>query len=250
MEVGAYIESVVAGLIYLVAGVRLYRFSVRAGGSPERLLSLSLILWGLCFPLYNLPYALLDESMLAPFSFASRLVLHMGTVAFVLFTRSVFRSRESWATWLAAGAITCLVVGAGGSAWVGDWEGVYPLSNRWYWLEWVGRVAPMVWMGTEGFVHYHKARSRRRLGLCDPLVCNRFLLWGLTGALWVVLELVIVFQNIDYELTQRWTPSLDFAVNLLEILPVVVIWFVFFPPVGYRDWIANRAAIADAEFRS
>ena len=246
MEAVAYLESVIAGLIYLVAGARLYRFSVRTGGAPERLLSVSLVLWGFCFPLYDLPYALLDESMLTPFSFASRIVLHMGTIAFLLFTRKVFRSRERWATWLVAGTIVCLVAGVGGSARVGDWEGFYPLSNPWYWLEWVGRTAPMAWMGIEGFVQYRRARPRRRLGLCDPLVCNRFLLWSLTGMLWVFLELVIIAQNIDYEINQRWTSSLDFAVSLLELLPVVVIWFVFFPPVSYRNWIANRAAIADA----
>ena len=245
MEAVAYLESVIAGLIYLVAGARLYRFSVRTGGAPERLLSVSLVLWGCCYPLYNLPYALVDESMLTPFSFASRIVLHMGTIAFLLFTRKVFRSRERWATWLVAGTIVCLVAGVGGSARVGDWEGFYPLSNPWYWLEWVGRTAPMAWMGIEGFVQYRRARPRRRLGLCDPLVCNRFLLWSLTGTFWVILELVVTAQNIDYEITQRWTPSLDFAVSLLEILTVGVIWFVFFPPASYRSWIENRAAIAD-----
>ncbi|UCF41695.1 MAG: hypothetical protein JSW43_05040, partial [Gemmatimonadota bacterium] len=102
---GDYIESIliVAGFIYLVAGVRLYRFSVRTGGAPERLLSVSLVLWGLCLLLYDLPYAFLDGSMLTPFSFASRLAFHMGTIVFLLFTRKVFRSRERWASWLVAG---------------------------------------------------------------------------------------------------------------------------------------------------
>jgi len=250
MEEGAYLESAIAGLIYLVAGVRLYRFSVRTGGAPERLLSVSLLLWGLSFPLYDLPDLLVDESMSTPFSFASRLVLHMGTIAFLLFTRTVFRSGESWATWLVAGTIVCLVVGVGGSVWVGDWEGFYPLSNPWYWLEWVGRIAPMAWMGIEGLVQYRKTRARRRLGLCDPLVCNRFLLWSLTGTFWVILELVVTAQNIDYEITQQWAPSLDFVVSLLEILTVAVIWFVFFPPASYRNWIENRAAIADAAAQS
>ena len=248
MEVALYIESVliVAGLIYLVAGARLHRFAVRTGGAPERLLSVSLVLWGLCLLLYDLPYAFLDESMLTPFSFASRLVFHMGTIAFLLFTRKAFRSRERWASWLVAGTIICLAVGVVGSVWAGDWEGIYPLSNPWYWPELVGRMAPMVWMGIEGFVQYRKTRKRRRLGLCEPLVCNRFLLWGLTGALWLSLELVSTGQYIDYELTQRWTTSWDVVVSLLEVLPVAVIWFVFFPPASYRDWVEKRAAIADA----
>ena len=248
MDVGAYIESVLilAGIAYLVAGVRLYRLGLRKGGAPERLLSVSLAFWGLCLLLYDLPYALLDESMLTPFSFASRLAFHTGTITFMLFTRKVFRSRERWATWLVAGTIACLAAGVGGSVWVGDWEGIYPLSNSWYWLELVGRLAPMVWMGSEGFVQYRKTRARRRLGLCEPLTCNRFLLWGVTGALWLTLELVSTGQYVDYELTQRWTTSWDFVVSLLEVLPVAVIWFVFFPPAWYRAWVVKRAAVADA----
>jgi hypothetical protein len=107
-------------------------------------------------------------------------------------------------------------------------------------------MAPMVWMGIEGLLRYRKTRARRRLGLCEPLTCNRFLLWGLTGALWVSLEVVSTGQYIDYELTQRWTYSWDLVVGLLEILPVGVIWFVFFPPAWYRVWIEKRAALADA----
>jgi hypothetical protein len=248
MDLGAYIESILilAGFAYLVAGVRLYRFGLRKGGAPERLLSVSLVFWGLCLLLYDLPYALLDESMLTPFSFASRLAFHMGTIVFILFTRKVFRSRERWAAWLVAGTIACLVVGVLGSIWVGDWEGIYPLSNPWYWPELVGRMAPMVWMGIEGFVQYRKTRARRRLGLCEPLTCHRFLLWGVTGALWLMLELVSTGQYVDYELTGRWTTFWDFVVSLLEVLPLVVIWFVFFPPARYRVWVEKRAAIADA----
>lgn len=248
MEIGDYIESILilTGLVYLVAGARLYRFGVRTGIPPERLLSLSLVLWGLCLLLYDLPYALLDESMLTPFSFASRLTFHLGTVAFLFFTRRVFRSRERWAARLVAGTIACLVAGVGGSVAVGDWEGIYPLSNPWYWLEWVGRMAPMVWMGIEGLLQYRKTRARRPLGLCEPLTCNRFLLWSAAGALWLMLELVSTGQYIDYEITQSWTTSWDLVVSLLEVLPVGVIWFVFFPPAWYRVWIEKRAALADA----
>jgi hypothetical protein len=248
MEIGAYIESILilAGFAYLVAGVRLHRLGLRKGGAPERLLSVSLVFWGLCLLLYDLPYALLDESMLTPFSFASRLAFHAGTVAFVLFTRRVFRGRERWAAWLMYGTILCLAVGVGGSIWVGDWEGIYPLSNPWYWPELMGRMAPMVWMGVEGLVQYRKTRARRRIGLCEPLTCNRFLLWGVTGTLWLTLELVSTGQYIDFELTQRWATSWDLVVSLLEVLPVAVIWFVFFPPARYRAWVEKRAAIADA----
>jgi hypothetical protein len=125
--------------------------------------------------------------------------------------------------------------------WIGDWEGFYPLSNPWYWLEFVGSIAPMGWMIAEGFVQYSKARQRRRLGLCAPLVCNRFLLWGLAGMLWLLLELSLIAENAVYELTQRWSDSLDLLTGSLEVAPVALVWLAFFPPDRYRRRIEGTA---------
>jgi hypothetical protein len=35
-------------------------------------------------------------------------------------------------------------------------------------------------------------------------------------------------------------------IGWLEIVPVVMVWLVFFPSAFYRNWINNRAAVADA----
>jgi len=242
LEENAYLGEVIAGLVFFIAGARLLRLAVQSGRAPERLLSASFLLWSLGYALYDLPYALADdEALRMRFFLASRLAIDAGTVAFALFTRCVFRSRERWATWLVAGTALCLIAGVAGSLWVGDWEGVRPISNPWYWPERLAGTAPLVWMAIEGLVHYAKARSRRRLGLCDPLVCNRFLLWGVSGALWVLLELAIFPQEIEYEITREFSTTLGLLSGSLEVVPVVLIWITFFPPAFYRSWIAGSA---------
>ena len=65
-------------------------------------------------------------------------------------------------------------------------EGVDPLGNLWWWLEALASVTSVVWMGCEGLSQYRMARQRLRLGLCDPLVCNPYLLWGLAGVTWTI----------------------------------------------------------------
>jgi hypothetical protein len=242
VEVSAFIQHAISCLIYLVAGARLYRLSVRTGKAPERLLGASLLLWGASIPLYDIPYLLLGEPGVVPFSFAARVLAQMGTLIFAVFTRRVFRAQERWGTWLVIATAICLGVGVAGSVWVGDWEGIYPLSNPWYGLECVGSIAPMGWMIAEGFVQYTKARQRRRLGLCAPLVCNRFLLWGLVGILWLLLELSLIAQNVEYELTQHWSGSLDLLTASLDVVPVALVWLVFFPPARYRRWVEGTAA--------
>ena len=140
-------------------------------------------------------------------SFSSVFVMYLGSVAFAFFTRSVFRRREAWARWLVAAILIGLVAGLAGSLLLGDWTGGDPIGNPWYWPKWACGTAPLVWMGAEGFSHYVKARQRRKLGLCEPLACNRYLLWGLAGVLWAVLEFVVIGQDAVYQHTGAWSGS-------------------------------------------
>ena len=61
--------------------------------------------------------------------FAGRVTEDIGSVTFALFLQVVFRNQERWATWLVGGVAVSLMVGVGGSFWVGDWEGIDPLGN-------------------------------------------------------------------------------------------------------------------------
>src|SRR5262249_16178730 len=47
-----------------------------------------------------------------------------------------------------------------------------------YWINFAARVSGVVWMSVESFRYGAMLRRRLRLGLADPLVANRFLLWG------------------------------------------------------------------------
>jgi hypothetical protein len=231
---------------YFAICIRLVRLSLRSGEAPERFLGVAFLFWGLSYVLYYPPYYLLAEGSLQSICFFfSGVADDVGAFSLALVTRCVFRKRERWAKFLVAGIAVFLIAGVGGSVWVGEWEGNYPLSNPWFWLEVSGDAATMIWIAIEGLQNYRKARQRLRLGLCEPLVCNRYLLWGLSGAIWILYDLALIAQYIDFELTQLWSPTLDILVSFLGASAVAVIWFVFFPPTFYRNWIDNFAAVAD-----
>ena len=247
-EYAYYIGFSIAGLVNLIVGVRLLALSVRNAQTPECLLSVAFLFWALSYLLYGAPCVFLrDEALIPPlFLFGSLLTLHLGTITIAVFTRAVFRNQERWALWLVAGMVGCLIVGVAGSVWEGDWGGEYPLSHPWWWVARVGSAAPYVWMGTESLAQYVKARRRRQLGLCTPQVCNCFLLWGLAGALWVILEVVEGVDYIVYQSTGQWSDSLFVLTGCFEAVPAGFIWLVFFPPTFYRNWICRLATIADA----
>jgi len=158
----------------------------------------------------------------------------------------VFRRDERWATWLVAVVVASLVAGVAGSAWVGDWEGINPLANPWYWIEFFGGFVPSIWMASEGFAQYFKMRRRLKLGLCEPMACNRFLLWGIAGALWVILEGVVTANDFANARTGEWSPLLDVGIAVFEVVPVAAIWFLFFPPAFYCRWVERRGSRVSA----
>jgi PAS domain-containing protein len=241
----------IACFAYLFVGVRLYRLSRRTGQLPEFLIAACFLLWVLSYAFYDIPYAIVASEELVPAvcSYGSLVTLVLGNVAFALFIRSVFRPDARWATWLVAAIAVSNFAGLAGMGWIGDWEGINPLSNSWYWMEFFGSFAPSIWMGAEGLAQYLKARRRLKLGLCEPMACNRFLLWAIAGALWVILEGILTANDVVNALTGEWSELLGFGVALFEVFPVTIIWFVFFPPAFYCRWIEGSGKPADAALK-
>jgi hypothetical protein len=239
METSAYIGGVIVCVGYLVAGARLWRLSVKTRQKPERLLSMAFLLWGLAYVGWQLPLILSDESLLTPLYFAARVLTDAGTVVSALFLRLVFRPNSGIAGVFVAIVAVSAFLGVAGSAWVGDWGALYPLRNLWWWLEWAAVIVSVAWIGIEGFHHYGKAKLRHHLGLCDAMVCNRYLLWGFTGLVWAIYESVYALQQIEFEFTGSYSASMDAVASALELIPITCIWLIFFPPDAYRRWIAR-----------
>jgi hypothetical protein len=237
VEDNAYIGGVIVGLGYLIAGVRLYRLSLRTHEAPERLFSAALLLWGLAYVCWQLPLAISDESLFRPLFIAGRFLTDAGTIVSLFFIRLVFRPDSRFATAMVACVTAGLVLGVAGSAWVGDWEAIYPLRNPWWWLEWAAVTVSVAWLGVEGFHEYRMMALRRQFGLCDAMTSNRFLLWGLTGAVWMAYELGYPIQQIEFDAIGSYSASLDAIVSLTELIPITCIWLIFFPPTIYRRWI-------------
>ncbi len=236
-----YTGTAISGLLYLFAGVRLLRLGMRTSEAPEYLLGAVFLLWSLFYYLEILPYLLDDVSLYTPLFFLGRTVTTAATILCALFIRRVFRSEDAWSGWLIAGTAFCSIVGLGGSIAIGDWGGVRPLFNPWYWVEVVGITAPFFWLAAESLGQYGKARRRLRLNLCKPMVCNRYLLLGLAGVVWVVVEVVAVVQNIELQLTQGQSAPLDILLMTTELISITIVWFAFFPPAAYRRWIQRAA---------
>jgi hypothetical protein len=243
MEQNAFIMEAIAGVIYLVLGVRLYWLSRRSVQLSDSFIGLALLTWALGYALYDIPYAFAEsDELIQPFfSYSSMLAFNLGNVFLAMFTQEVFRKHEHWAGWLVVAIAVCLLLGSAGAVWTGDWELVDPLENFGYWPQTLANLAPTSWLGFEGLNRTFSARKGSELGLLEPSTFHHILLLGLAGALWALLEIVIVIQDFIYINVGDWSGVLGVVNGVLEIVPMIILWLAFFPPAPYRHWIEGSA---------
>jgi hypothetical protein len=243
VEESGYLGAAIAGLVYCALGTRLLRLAARSRSASDWLLGSSCVLWMLGYGFWVTAIAFQLQPVLeSDLLITSRILDSLGNGVFAYFPLLAFRRGSSWGRWLSAGLVTCAVVGTAGSIRAGDLEGVAPLTNLWWWLDWFSGLAPAIWIGSEGFHHYGMSRRRIRLGLCEPIVSHRSLLWGFAGVFWILLECVVVVQYIEFWATRRWSVGLDYLVGICELGALTMIWLIFFPPAIYRRWIERSAA--------
>jgi signal transduction histidine kinase len=227
-----YLGELVTALFYLAAGLRLRQLPSRTPETPERLLGVLFLVTGTSYFVYWIPI----PALWTPLAFAGRLLYLPAPVILAHFTRRAFRTNSGSAAWLVHATAALLVVGVTGSVLSGDLEG-FSISNPWFWPEWLGQTLPFAWAGGEALRHYAATRPRVRLGLCEPLVSNRFLLWGSFGALQVVASLAVLGQYGTYERDGVFTLPWELLMGAIEVGSLAPIWLAFFPPLVYQRWV-------------
>jgi hypothetical protein len=224
--------------------VKMLLLARRTREAPELALGLSLLLCG------GLGGALLFVGQsraqeLGDLAFGVRaaglLCLSAGSIALWCFTWRVFRPRAGWAA--ALFAVMCAAVAAGflGEAITGDFA-KRRFENPWSWLGLSARSPAYLWAGLESLRYHRLMRRRLRLGLADPLIVDRFLLWGV-GALaaWGIYGVVllnIATGTADAGVFQSTVPAL--VSSMLGCISGVSMGLAFFAPPVYQRWIQAR----------
>ncbi|MBW2494482.1 MAG: hypothetical protein JRE43_06990 [Deltaproteobacteria bacterium] len=94
---------------------------------------------------------------------------------------------------------------------------------------------------------YCNARKRVRLDIGDPIVANRYLLWGMFGIFQVVCSPIIVPMYAGCEANRHSTLGTDVALGIFEILAASITCLAFFAPSFYCNWIEKGTSSANAE---
>jgi hypothetical protein len=94
-------------------------------------------------------------------------------------------------------------------------------------------LAGYLWTAAESFRCWRDYRRARDL---DPVVVERFRLWG-TSALAIVVWVAVAFAGKN----QAWARGVG---SVFGVVSSVALWFAFQPPEFYQRWLRSRGATA------
>ena len=238
------IASLISLVAALVLGIRLLSLASRTRGIPELAMGAGFLLGGflglLCILIGN-PAA---SSGMPPETGLLLLRIGMSLLAAgisctYVFVWQTFRVGSSLARNLSLLAIACIAA----SLWPVWAQPVQTaMVSPLYYAGDAVRLAGMTWGCVEALRYYAAMRRRSKLGLADPVVTNRFMLWGAAMAAGAGTIITSVYMTASGLVDPDAWPYLVLAI-LTTVSPTAQ-WLAFFPPRAYATWITRRAATA------
>jgi hypothetical protein len=231
-----------------IVGVSLLRRAARTRRSPELLIGLGLFLMGPVSQLFTmfagtgrLPVGEVNRGLHALASVGSA----TGMSCIFLFVWTVFRPGVGWARALAATAIATVVaanVGAVAALWLAPPE----IPSRDVLHGWGLVIIGMFtlafgWAAVESGRYYAASRKQLRLGLSEPAVTNRFLLWAVACGSAFLLGVGLMKLQLDgMQITGSLVPSL--ITMCVSVVTGASMYLAFLPPRAYLAWVERRTS--------
>jgi hypothetical protein len=249
-------------LLCLVVGLRLLLRARKGWPVPELTLALYFLLSAFAStPPQVIVYGGMSDPRLAVDEPTARallafavLAMAIGAAAIYVFTWKTFRPERGWARAIVAAGCASVAIGYAIEA---GYEGFAPVvfAGPGHWIGWAGRSAAMLGVAFESFRYWRMLRRRLALGLADPVVTNRFLLWAIF-AFCATLNLVadLVSRSLYWLFFQTVKPVPEYLATLigptiivtmaLGVVSAVTLFLTFFPSPAYRRWIERRSALS------
>ena len=228
-------------VVMSLLSLRLFRLAWRTRRLPEFLVGIYFLLVPFAISL-SIRVDRFDAIHAAVVRAASNALFTAGGVALLLFAWCVFRPDSRWARWLALG---------GTAAIVAIWAlaiplGLYEASTSMFLLMPV--YASYLWVFFESLRYFLLLRRRQRLGLADPVIMNRFLLFAIwTGGVGAITLMGVggsfaQLMNGTFQDGGALGDPLVLGITRVLAAPIAVsIFLTFLAPARYHAWLRAKA---------
>lgn len=237
MKLAALVPLAILALLLGLLSARLLGLAARTRRTPELFLGLSI-----AFPLTGFMFgvggAVVGQGVPTRWvAEAAGAFCDLGFVSTVGFVCLVFRRQERWALALAL-LIACGFVSMPFVNHFVAWENGVPSALV---ARSVLRTLCYSWAAFESLHYAHLMRRRVRFGLADPLVADRFTLWGLAHFC-LALMLLLVMGGVRLHLSGAGFASLCTLSGLsMGVVAGVPLILSFFPPDRYVRYVERRS---------
>ncbi len=228
--------------VSFIVGLRLLLLARRTREVPELAIGVALFGGGLGYCFYILAFVtkLLPEDMRFTGYLAAITCLDVGLSFHLLGVWRVFRPGARWA----AGGFSCGVAALISHLFVAVLS-YDPSGARGFFAFWLFNgvaAAGYTWSAYECFRYHALLRKRARLGLAEPEMVHRLLLWACAGSAALLLIGLGIFNRLTVE--HGVDPRVMVAQSLLGLVSAVSIWLAFFPPAAYLRLVTSHKAPA------
>jgi len=238
-----------------IVGVRMLLLAWRTGERPELLMGAGMTLvGGIGYPggiVSRFGIGSVGE-MSIPIWFISTVCTQIGATLIYAFTWQVFRAKATWAKVLVVTGVGFMVAGLAGmghALTTASPTADSALVTRGpTFVSMVGYAGCFLWTALEGFHHHRMARRRLALGLTDPIVANRFFLWGFFGLMASVLTAISAI-TVLLGGKPSGTPATMLPMGVLGAAAVIAMYLAFFSPSWYVGWLRSQALNANSGHR-
>jgi hypothetical protein len=249
METSMAISAVCGALRILIGGLiglRLLVLAARTRGIQELCVAISLSLLAfVTIPLFaysGLGRSPVGEVKLIAAAFAL-FCLVVGFGAHYTFTWTTFRPGVTWAAVLTVIATSLLAIASVGIIAKLATSPPELLSHvaalQWIAALWLTLLGCYLWTSAESLLEYTRARRRVALGLTDPAVSNRLLLWGVANAVQLFVNSAsIVLQMEGITPTNHMLGTL--LIGSSGLFAAVLMYLAFLPPASYLRFVRRQ----------
>jgi len=239
----------------LVVGIRLVLLWTRTRELPELLIGIGVLGIGpvgfgsqrvaqiiLSNARASDPHAAIPAAALA-LTFVGITTAVIGVICKLVFNTRVYHADNAAMTRLMWAGIAGLVGLLGYRIAIGD---VVPeqLHSTVANVQAFAQIGVLLWGSAEALVYWRRMRRRTQLGLADPAVTNRFLLWGIgAGAAGVGSFVGVVAAMISGQQMNEagWIVISSSAHGLVA---AIALSLAFVPPASYLRWVRRNVGTA------
>jgi hypothetical protein len=226
-------------------GVKLLVLARRTRGFPELVVGFSLfILSGVAWPLMLVARAPVPEAVLRAAFLGASVAMALGWAGVFLFTWRVFQPNAGWARALAAAGIAAqLAAGVAGALRALTLPDATALRTPALpgLVLLLSAQAVYAWTALESFRYRALLRRRIPLGLADPLVADRFGLWGWTGLCGGGSILPATWASLTGG--DPGSQLSHLVVGICGLVSSGVLYLAFLPPAAYVRFVRENAPV-------